>query len=227
MRSPSSRVHHGSNSVSNQMERMLKNLEPLSQNKKLMTEEENVEADASMGMSQSEVESPLSDSNNKGSSCSQGRVKKRPSNNSIIRSGSGYGYPCEICGKTFPSGQALGGHKRCHRAHRAVAVDDAIINNNSHAHTRLFNPGKNAAGGGRGRGGVLIFQRKPKLPQGLSENAPQLTQGIDRMQLQAELTGNDKPAESTQESNKEVPKKPRDFDLNMPYQEKYNSLFSI
>ncbi|OMP05021.1 hypothetical protein CCACVL1_02069 [Corchorus capsularis] len=105
---------------------------PLSQNKKLMIEEKNVEADASMAMSQSEseeVESPISYSKNKGRG-SHGRVKK-----SIIRSAAS-GYPCETCGKTFPSGQALGGHKRCHRAHKAV--DDAINN----SHTRLYNRGK-------------------------------------------------------------------------------------
>ncbi|XWS62993.1 hypothetical protein CRYUN_Cryun06bG0058500 [Craigia yunnanensis] len=37
-----------------------------------------------------------------------------PSTTSTTTSGSGRTHECSICHKTFPTGQALGGHKRCH-----------------------------------------------------------------------------------------------------------------
>lgn len=44
------------------------------------------------------------------------------------------GHECSICHRIFPSGQALGGHKRCHWTGERIAADTASVassNNNS------------------------------------------------------------------------------------------------
>ncbi|XVF69517.1 hypothetical protein PTKIN_Ptkin11bG0088000 [Pterospermum kingtungense] len=57
--------------------------------------------------------SPIPNNKSKSSSCSHARVKDP---NRV--------YECEICGRTFQTGQALGGHKTYHRMKAVNVVDD-------------------------------------------------------------------------------------------------------
>lgn len=50
--------------------------------------------------------------------------------------GGGKSHECSICHKSFPTGQALGGHKRCH-------YDGGIGNNNNNHHTQSHNNSNN------------------------------------------------------------------------------------
>ncbi|TXG64141.1 hypothetical protein EZV62_011135 [Acer yangbiense] len=79
-------------------------------------------------------------------------------------SGSGRTHECSICHKTFPSGQALGGHKRCH-------YEGGVNNNNkdkdnSNSTATASASGVTVSGGGGGSSSQRGFDLNlPALPE--------------------------------------------------------------
>lgn len=60
-----------------------------------------------------------------------------------VSNGSGRSHECSICHKSFPTGQALGGHKRCHyeggnNSHSSVTTSEGVGSTQTNTHKRDF-----------------------------------------------------------------------------------------
>ncbi|GLT47370.1 hypothetical protein SLA2020_210730 [Shorea laevis] len=88
---------------------------------------------------------PVSDS------AANGTATTASADNSTITSAGGKTHECSICHKTFPTGQALGGHKRCHYEGGTTSSKD---NNNNHQNTSSISASVSGVTLSEGRGGA-------------------------------------------------------------------------